>query len=418
MFSIAPATLGQYLTTIPLMTVLAILFYVAIVMLVFKPFRSALTKNIHLPRPASGVYISNLEIVRAFAIIHVVSVHCWQWIQPYNDSILNIIPLLATTIQSVPIFCALSGFLITMSLKMNVRDLPSLRQYFIRRFLRIYPLYLVVVLVAFLLGQTQSNPTTAHGLITEVMMFRIWGLPAYFSVPTSWSLYPEVTFYVFMPALILFSGRRFNWTLVLIMLASIFVGAGTPREFQLIPFFTAGAIAYELYIFMHGKQQSDKPWPQWIIATMLLVALYILILDVKQLYFLSYPQHLFETLTGYTFPLPRRRSPELCLSIILLFPSMSLIRMKWISCYPIRFISTISYSIYLWHALLLIASFPIGTNESGQLSSMASMPPIDGGFSYFFIFFPAVIFISTMSYLFIEKPFLRLRARAAKRSTC
>src|SRR5262249_27250718 len=93
------------------------------------------------PPPSSLSYLPQLDTVRAFAVLLVLWHH---WCQPRH----------APGPLGVWIFFVLSGYLITRILLKSRRDTSAenkhaLKNFYIRRFLRIFPLYYFVLILSF-----------------------------------------------------------------------------------------------------------------------------------------------------------------------------------------------------------------------------------------------------------------------------
>lgn len=65
---------------------------------------------------------------------------------------------------------------------------------------------------------------------------------------------------------------------------------------------------------------------------------------------------------------------------------------------PLRLLGTISYSVYIWHWALLLVVF--------SYPGVAAMPETDRLIYMIKHAIPIILFVGTISYLFIEKPFL------------
>jgi peptidoglycan/LPS O-acetylase OafA/YrhL len=125
-------------------------------------------------------------------------------------------------------FFVLSGFLITSILLTNISTAPgarlyTLKQFYIRRFLRIFPLYYFVIAAGLLAG----IPTARQHLVPLLTYTANWvkntntnNLGFYLHL---WSLSVEEQFYIFFPALLLLIGRRrgvtFFFSLIIIAIA-------------------------------------------------------------------------------------------------------------------------------------------------------------------------------------------------------
>lgn len=99
----------------------------------------------------------------------------------------------------VSFFFVLSGFVLTWS----ARDTDSTTRFWRRRFVKIYPTYVVAWVLAMVLFASPSTPT--HVAISNLFLLQVW-VPSYFlnfSVDSpSWSLAVEAFFYLSFPLLL------------------------------------------------------------------------------------------------------------------------------------------------------------------------------------------------------------------------
>lgn len=189
-------------------------------------------------------HLAQLDSLRALAVF---AVACHHWLPNFGARL----PL-AT---GVPLFFVLSGFLITGILLDGKEAIERghadrggvLRNFYARRFLRIFPLYYAVLLVATAFNVEQLRDTFVwHFLYLSNFSFMArqdWqGSLSHF-----WTLAVEEQFYLFWPLLILLTPRRRLpfWLLVFVALAPVykFIGlqyfpemrlwnAGTPASFD------------------------------------------------------------------------------------------------------------------------------------------------------------------------------------------
>ena len=124
----------------------------------------------------------------------------------------------------VRLFLVLSGFLITHLLlreELNYSRI-SLKNFFIRRMLRIFPVYFAVLLALFVLTRTTALSIPLRGWLADLTFTRDFTF--YQSVDSHlWSLAVEEQFYLFWPLCILYFGvrGRVGSTLLLIGLAPV-----------------------------------------------------------------------------------------------------------------------------------------------------------------------------------------------------
>jgi peptidoglycan/LPS O-acetylase OafA/YrhL len=167
-------------------------------------------------------YLPQLDGLRAFAVFAVMLHH----FLPLN----RVLPEDFVTLGSlgVRLFFVLSGFLITgilLRCRQRASDgetKPSqqLRRFYVRRFLRIFPVYYVTLgIVALLNLPTVRESFFWHVAYLSNFLFSFLGR---FEGPLShfWSLAVEEQFYLLWPWLIVFAPRRFLHGIILMTVIS------------------------------------------------------------------------------------------------------------------------------------------------------------------------------------------------------
>jgi peptidoglycan/LPS O-acetylase OafA/YrhL len=165
-----------------------------------------------------------LDSLRALATVIVVFVHT----RVRGNLLADVGPL------GLAFFFVLSGFLIT-GILLDARDRADvagigrggvLWRFYVRRFLRIFPLYYGVLLVVVLLGE----PVTRQ-YISELATYRTNFLLARLGrnvapITPLWSLSVEEHFYLLWPLIALFASRRVLWGSIVLMVVGSFVIRG------------------------------------------------------------------------------------------------------------------------------------------------------------------------------------------------
>ncbi len=127
----------------------------------------------------------------------------------------------------VETFFVISGFLITGILLDNRSEASKplvLKQFYTRRFLRIFPLFYATLLIAFVLQAESMRQTWYwHASYLSNVYFYIWGWHGQLS--HFWSLAVEEQFYLFWPLLMIFLPKRF-------LLPAILIGIGIAPLFE------------------------------------------------------------------------------------------------------------------------------------------------------------------------------------------
>jgi peptidoglycan/LPS O-acetylase OafA/YrhL len=166
-------------------------------------------------------YLPQLDSLRALAVV---AVMCHHWL----PNLFAGVPLGS----GVQLFFVLSGFLITgilldgkLAIERGRADRRSiLRNFYARRFLRIFPLYYAVLPIATVLNVADLQSTFAcHFLyLSNFCFMQQQGWSG--SISHFWTLAVEEQFYLFWPLLILLVPRRrlAAWLLVFVALAPIY----------------------------------------------------------------------------------------------------------------------------------------------------------------------------------------------------
>ncbi len=163
------------------------------------------------------VLFPNLNAVRFFAAFIVIWGHIPAFMNSFNMN-LKPFPKLISGHYGVIAFFVLSGFLITYLLLQERHDTSkiSIKDFYLRRILRIWPLYyLIIILALFILPNIQIFQTPSSSIVYEndfiskIMLF-IFFLPnlaliLFQAVPyasQSWSIGVEEQFYLIWPILV------------------------------------------------------------------------------------------------------------------------------------------------------------------------------------------------------------------------
>ena len=192
-------------------------------------------------------YMPQLDALRFFAVMGVLFVHTWP-----GSADVVVVGLADWGELGVRLFFVLSGFLIT-GILLGGREAISAeparrwhvaRQFYVRRFLRIFPIYYLVIAVLFVAG-TGPVREMWPWLVTYTTNIQIWhSLSFPYAVAHFWSLAVEEQFYLVWPWLILFLPRK--WLLP-VLLALCLMGPSW-RLFASFRYSTAHGPAFTLTV--------------------------------------------------------------------------------------------------------------------------------------------------------------------------
>ena len=199
--------------------------------------------NFFIVNPTSGKTYSYLDGIRAIAVIMVITLHSWGlsgkanilFHLPVTNHIINLTPMISSGGFGVDLFFILSGFLLSQYwLKADYlgQSRPSLLKYFKRRFFRIAPAYYCVLfLVLIFMMPLYINPVMVFsqegmynlGLHLIFAQYFFWLSANSFSVlGVLWTLTIEMTFYIVLPYIvILFLRNRWLKTMPITMLITL-----------------------------------------------------------------------------------------------------------------------------------------------------------------------------------------------------
>ncbi|MDQ6888389.1 MAG: acyltransferase, partial [Gemmatimonadota bacterium] len=295
----------------------------------------------------------------------------------------------------VRVFFVISGFLITGLLMGENRKSGtiSLRRFYLRRTLRIFPAYYAFIgAVAALAAMSVVHITVsdvAHALTYTMNYFpgRSW------SVGHLWSLAVEEQFYLLWPLTVLLLGLRRAGTAALAVI--VVVPFLRVAESMLMPEWrdmigitfdtTADALAIGCLLALKQEELDAKPWfrrvvdSRWIIPTLFAVGLLV---SVRYRPALLVGMPVVQVTIALAVARCVRR-PQGAFGRLL-------------NHRLLVYIGTLSYSIYLWQQLFL---------DRYSSSAVTAFP----------LNLSLVLAAAMASYYIVERPFLRWRARIERR---
>jgi peptidoglycan/LPS O-acetylase OafA/YrhL len=359
------------------------------------PFAMSQSANI----APSAHKMPQLDALRAFAVLSVLFVHFVarppRW--------LAIVPWAACGVQ---LFFVLSGFLITgilldsrSAVEAGASRLWMLRQFYARRFLRIFPLYYAVILAGWIIklpGFTESLGWNLAYLTNLYIVLKAGWIGA---ASHLWTLSVEEQFYLVWPWIVLFLPKR--WLLPVFVGVGVFaVGYGMTIAgwfgpwLSLMPFtsfdcFGAGAL---LALAQRRENEGDPRLRRILCGLGLCAGVPVLILALQQ----HFPpqsvdgklavMHLAMTLlftplisgaaSGFTGPLGLLLDQE-----------------------PVQYIGKISYGIYIYHLPVRWVINLYGSNWLKLPWPIASAA----------VLLIATVVVAALSWHFFECPINRLK---------
>ncbi|MFT3779354.1 MAG: acyltransferase [Ottowia sp.] len=368
-------------------------------------------------KTTSGVYLDNLTGVRALAVLWVLVFHTWGIAGggevslpiPLLDHEIGLTRFVSRGAWGVDIFFVLSGFLLTLPLikaGAGRLDRAGILHFYRRRALRILPAYhfallALIYLLLFGLGQLP----TAVEMVQDALLVNMWlGTPPLRGV--FWSLPVEATFYVVLPFLLLIAlrSRSFSTVFLLTILltivfrfAAVTTGAIHSKGVYLFWFFGARMDQFAIgalfaYLCLHRPASPRRGNLCLLVGLVGLLAFasFIARRGSDALENGDYFFYFFQTIVGL-------------LAGLLIYGAASegKLARALLGNGLMVFVGTISYSIYLWHTIVL---------DVYALTDLARATPPDRRLLAVALYtWPPALLISFFSYLFVERPFLGIR---------
>jgi peptidoglycan/LPS O-acetylase OafA/YrhL len=331
-----------------------------------------------------------LDGLRALAVGAVV----WHHAHPAIAGV----PMSGNGFLGVDVFFVLSGFLITtLLLREHAQSgTVSLRNFYVRRALRIFPLYFLVLAVLGLyygLG-SRSGPAGAAFFadLPWVATYTSNWVEAHSVMAVSWSLSAEEQFYLVWPPLLAWLGlRRSLAPLLAFLLLNQAVNFGALDAwlpYERLPMlqatFTPIVLGVLLAFALHGEAGRRRlaalaAGPAPALLALALVAVMNVPGDVRGL-----PRLAFHLLTAAL------------LAAVVLRPGDGLVRL--LEAAPLRFAGKVSYGVYLLHMPVLSVVDRLGGAAGGQPAWLR-----------FALTLGLTLAVAGASYRWFESPLLRLK---------
>jgi len=359
-----------------------------------------------------------LDGLRGLAILLVLYFHCRRIHKPSTVWEWHYYTFLETGWVGVDLFFVLSGFLITGFLLGTVQQERYFGRFYLRRALRIFPLYysmLILVSLASLLGWAVAGQPSWIEYVSYWVYLQNWlvpgGLRPIEPIGHFWSLAIEEQFYLLWPVLILLAAPRnsVGWLCGLTIAVSVIVRIGlVAAGVQGVYFCTVShldALAAGAGLAYFSRQQgslSRLHRPAIAVGTFSAIA--VLVIGIRQQGFYGHDAEVLK------FGL---------LSLALLFTSLlvlaytsradgfwrRLLRNRWL-----RLVGTVSYGIYVVHFPIILLLEGIWPYAHGNfwLDQLAFLPVVMAG----------SMMVAWTSFRYLEKPILDLKLRFAPSAIC
>lgn len=339
---------------------------------------------------------------------------------PLGNIELDVTPFFSIGWAGVPIFFVLSGFLLGLPFaewQTGVRERPDLGRYFFRRMMRVFPAYYVQLLVLAVVTYVAHGQLLIGSWSDAVRYSMMLFVPPPVGMtppnPVWWTLPIELSFYFLLPPLAYLLRPNHWWRLLAVCMASMWLWrhgiivwmADRPVPERLVAAyqlpgsldtFGLGMLSALLYV-------NRARIPSWVLSQhkMGRMALLGVTLVVTAIYWMhsAYRDYWSDSLIYYTW------TPLFGLGVVsIIIPAMlgcRIVQVLFGNRYLV-FAGLVSYSIYLWHSIMLSWVVEAGVCGNGDDYCLPSLLVVAG---------PLVLIIATLSYVFVERPFIHWRRR-------
>jgi peptidoglycan/LPS O-acetylase OafA/YrhL len=344
-------------------------------------------------KSSANIQLDSLDGLRGFAVLLVVIAHAgYTGLTPGFD-------FRGGGSVGVYLFFVLSSFLLSLPFVIKNPKLLSKSvwgNYLFRRLFRIFPMYLLIVLTFYFvslsgfLGENATLYFDGADLIRHILLL---DGKAYL-----WTIQVETKFYMLLPVFILLYAYIFRKGLLpTAIFSALVIGcisymsgpADNLRTILLqIPVFLCGCMAAVIY----GKYPSSVKLGKKVKllagggALVLFFSGIALVPGVSVVFFgEGFNQGMIQ------YPVFYGLLWSLCMLGMIYSNGILSNVMSW----PLlRYTGVISFSIYIWHVPLL---------------AVIKRLPVELGWPFFIVLIAAVYIVSTLTYLLVEQPFLRMR---------
>lgn len=345
-------------------------------------------------------HIKNLDTFRAIAAIVVMIGHIELFRQNnWGSSLFNIVPSGHTAVM---MFFVISGFLITFLLTKEKEKYGtiSLRDFYLRRILRIWPVYYLVLIISFFFyEQIPSISTISFNVALIPQIGRLFD-GRWATSPQIWSIGVENLFYIFFPLILLFVPNK-RMLLVLLIIAIGFAILPYVIDFVNVRTVQNSALSLLNYRFFF-QNKFDSLFVGCISGFALA--------ENHKILRILYNKWLFYACTVFAIVLWGARietqhfNDELMsvLFAVVILNVCTNTQMKiTFENRVTKFLGRISYGIYMYHWIILILAFKIMPLEGTPISAVV----------LYAVVITATIIVAWLSYETYEKFFLNLKKR-------
>ena len=373
-----------------------------------------------VPAEKTSRHLGYLDALRGLAILGVLLIHAALAVLDGPNGVLAQIAFIGQ--RGVQLFYMVSAFTLFYTLDAQRQEWHPTRNFYLRRFFRIAPLFyvdLIVRLAIFHLGDLRLILYLSAFLFLNGFSHSAINT----AVPAGWSIAVETSFYVFVP--LLFSrlrtlGRAISVSLVLTIVVEVIsytLGAGTAKEYYTflwfpveLPVFLLGILTYLLWkgllplietLPAHSTSSHPALVTRRSLAALLLLFTVALIFGTLNLH--PFQDSTFSWQVTHLLPVSLAFMPLILAVAIYPLPLLVNRLTRWLG--------RVSYSAYLAHPFLLIALLWMHDRYFHGIFHGHLHGTLTGVLLMFLLLILVAAPVSLFLWRFIEQPGIRLGRR-------
>jgi len=364
-------------------------------------------------------YKPELDVLRLFAFLFVFFVHRLDLAPIDSHEYYWAFHLSLLGNYGVPLFFFLSAFLITELLirEQDIFGQINIKSFYLRRILRIWPLYFTFFFIMVLLTSTTTvfgSPIPRETQIAFTFFSGNWNITfnqwQSYCINPLWSVSVEEQLYIILPLIVFYAGRRglkiFSYLTIAISYLTItyyalhptpgFSGQWT-NSFVQFQFFAAGILCS---VYLNGKQPQSNIFTRLLMFVLgvgcWLIASIVCEINADAPHLATIGQ----SVSGWILIL---------IGVMLMFFSLLGISSKYLPN-PLIYLGRISFGMYVVHITIYWMIYRILKDELVLVSDKMGLANWKNELGLVLAFMITVSF-ATLSYHFFEKPFLKLKNR-------
>lgn len=372
-------------------------------------------------------YFANLDVLRFAAAFAVLIFHLGRDLNAYFTSYAAypsfkfILRITDRGVLGVNFFFVLSGFLITYLMLWEVKSQHtfSYRNFLMRRTLRIWPLYFLIVLIGFaILPEIWDGYLTHHSASWYLLFLanfdeiRVGAFDSINFLTSPWSIAVEEQFYVVWGLLgFLFLGmlrgnRRYLKYVIYLLLGVSFI-------FRWLNWQDARVLYYHTFSVMPDLLFGCLLAIYWDKIPSFFEALNgVSVQKIRLFYFLGFSMILFKTfIFAGSLVILERYAIAFFFCFIIVDQIINQRKIQWVWLHKSAiYLGKISYGIYMFHLLVMFLLHDLFL-QNLDFKHFSNFALLLNAILYILTSFVATVTVSWLSFKFFEQPFLKFKSK-------